>query len=211
MTNKVNDYFFDWNGQYNQMLTGKVNIDKKGDFMKLFTSKKKKKILLDVLLFICLVFFDQFTKYLAILNLKDQSAVPIIKNVLELNYLENRGAAFGMLQDQKIFFILIAVFIIGIISYVLCIMPDDKKYNALHILLVMICSGACGNMIDRIRTDYVVDFIYFVLINFPIFNFADICVTVSTVLLIILFLFYYKEKDFAFLSFKQQKKIREIK
>ena len=193
------------------MLTGKVNIDKKGDFMKLFTSKKKKKILLDVLLFICLVFFDQFTKYLAILNLKDQSAVPIIKNVLELNYLENRGAAFGMLQDQKIFFILIAVFIIGIISYVLCIMPDDKKYNALHILLVMICSGACGNMIDRIRTDYVVDFIYFVLINFPIFNFADICVTVSTVLLIILFLFYYKEKDFAFLSFKQQKKIREIK
>ena len=211
MTNKVNDYFFDWNGQYNQMLTGKVNIDKKGDFMKLFTSKKKKIILLDVLLFICLVVFDQFTKYLAILNLKDQSAVPIIKNVLELNYLENRGAAFGMLQDQKIFFILIAVFIIGIISYVLCIMPDDKKYNALHILLVMICSGACGNMIDRIRTDYVVDFIYFVLINFPIFNFADICVTVSTVLLIILFLFYYKEKDFAFLSFKQQKKIREIK
>ncbi len=209
MTNKVNDYFFDWNGQYNQMLTGKVNIDKKGDFMKLFTSKKKKIILLDVLLFICLVVFDQFTKYLAILNLKDQSAVPIIKNVLELNYLENRGAAFGMLQDQKIFFILIAVFIIGIISYVLCIMPDDKKYNALHILLVMICSGACGNMIDRIRTDYVVDFIYFVLINFPIFNFADICVTVSTVLLIILFLFYYKEKDFAFLSFKQQKKIRE--
>ena len=66
-------------------------------------------------------------------------------------------------------------------------------------------------MIDRIRQDYVVDFIYFVIINFPIFNVADIYVTVSTFFFVILFLFYYKENDFSFLSFKQQKKYREIK
>ncbi|MCH4191230.1 MAG: signal peptidase II [Butyrivibrio sp.] len=175
------------------------------------SNKKKKFILFDIILMIILVLFDQFTKYLAVLQLKDQPAVPIIKGVLELNYLENKGAAFGMLQNQKFFFILIAIMIMFIIAYVIYLLPDDKKYNIMHILLVMVCSGACGNMIDRLANNYVVDFIYFVLINFPIFNVADIYVTVSTALFIILFLFVYKEQDFAFLSFKQQKKYREIK
>ena len=175
-------------------------------------SKKKKIFLIvDFLMIIFLVFLDQFTKYLAVAKLKDKASFPIIRNVLELQYLENKGAAFGMLQNQKAFFILIAVLIMVIIVYVLALVPDDKKYNALHILLVMVGSGACGNMIDRFRTNYVVDFIYFKLINFPIFNVADIYVTVSTFLLLILFLFYYKENDFAFLSFKQQKKFREFK
>ena len=105
----------------------------------------------------------------------------------------------------------LAVLILFIIAYVLFRMPDDKKYNVMHFLLVLIASGAAGNMIDRVRQDYVVDFIYFVIINFPIFNVADIYVTVATFLFIILFLFYYTENDFNFLSFKQQKKFREIK
>ena len=174
---------------------------------------KKKKIFLaiDVLLIILLVALDQFTKYLAVQNLQDKPPFKIIPGVLELNFLKNSGAAFGMLQNQKVFFILVAVLIIAIIAYVLFRMPDDKKYNVMHILLVLIASGAAGNMIDRVRQDYVVDFIYFVIINFPIFNVADIYVTVSTFLFVILFLFYYKENDFSFLSFKQQKKYREIK
>ena len=77
--------------------------------------------------------------------------------------------------------------------------------------LAIIIGGGIGNMIDRFSTGSVVDFIYFVIINFPIFNVADIYVTVSTFLFVILFLFYYKENDFNFLSFKQQKKFREIK
>ena len=89
-------------------------------------------------------------------------------------------------------------------------MPDDKKYKVLHALLSMIAAGAIGNMIDRMRLDYVVDFIYFVLINFPIFNVADIYVSLSTVALVILLLFYYKESDLSFISFKQ-KKYRELK
>ena len=71
-------------------------------------------------------------------------------------------------------------------------------------------AGSIGNMIDRIRYDYVVDFIYFVRINFPIFNVADIYVSLSAVILIILLLFVYKEKDLYFISFKQ-KRYREFK
>ncbi len=175
-------------------------------------SKKKKNFLLfDIIMIVILVAIDQITKFLACKYLQDKPAIKIIDGVLELNFLKNSGAAFGMLQNQKVFFILVAVLILFIIAYVLFRMPDDKKYNVMHVLLVMIASGAVGNMIDRIRQDYVVDFIYFVIINFPIFNVADIYVTVSTFLFVILFLFYYKEDDFSFLSFKQQKKFREMK
>ena len=66
-------------------------------------------------------------------------------------------------------------------------------------------------MIDRIHNDYVIDFIYFVIINFPIFNVADIYVTVATFIFAVLLLFYYKDNDFEFLSFKQQKKFKEFK
>ena len=125
---------------------------------------------------------------------------------LELRFLRNNGAAFGMLQNQKVFFVFVAVLILFVIAYVLFRLPDDKKFNVMHILLALLASGAAGNLIDRVRHDYVVDFIYFVLINFPIFNVADIYVTVSTFLFVILFIFYYKENDFDFLSFNQKRK-----
>ena len=144
------------------------------------------------------------------IHLKDKPAYNIINGVLELNYLENKGAAFGMLQNQKAFFIFVAVVTLSVIGYVLFKVPDRKKYRILHLLLSLIAAGAIGNMIDRIRFDYVVDFIYFVLINFPIFNVADIYVTVSTVALVFLLLFVYKENDLSFISFKQ-KRYREVK
>ena len=173
--------------------------------------KKKIKLLVFDLLFLSfLVFADQFTKYIAVLKLKNQPAFSIIDGVLEFNYLENRGAAFGMLQNQKIFFVFVALIFLGVIAYVLIKVPYEKKYRRLHVLLILIAGGAIGNLIDRLRLDYVVDFIYIVLINFPIFNVADIYVSVSTVVLVILLLFYYKEDDLNFISFKQ-KRYREIK
>ncbi len=172
--------------------------------------KKKLIIFLDLLGIIALVGLDQYTKYLAVIHLKDKPAYSIVSGILELNYLENKGAAFGMLQNQKAFFIFVAVVILGVIGYVLLKTPDSKKYRLLHLLLSLIAAGAIGNMIDRIRLDYVVDFIYFVLINFPIFNVADMYVTVSTVVLVILLLFVYNENDLNFISFKQ-KRYREIK
>lgn len=172
--------------------------------------KKKLLILLDILGICALVALDQYTKYLAVIHLKDKPAFIILNGILELNYLENKGAAFGMLQNQKAFFIFVAVVILGVIGYVLIKTPDNKKYRILHLLLSLIAAGAIGNMIDRIRLNYVVDFIYFVLINFPIFNLADIYVTVSTAALVILLLFVYKESDLNFISFKS-KRYRELK
>lgn len=132
------------------------------------------------------------------------------EGVFELHYLENRGAAFGMLQDQKVLFILIAMIILAVIVYVLFKTPYQKMYTKLHITLVLIAGGAIGNLIDRLRYDYVVDFLYFSLINFPIFNVADIYVTLSSIYLVILLLFVYKESDLEFLTFRT-KKFRDIK
>ncbi len=194
----------------NYILRKKIrNADKKADGRNM---SKRKKILfiIDFMILVLLISLDQFTKYLAVLKLKEQSAFDIIPGILELNYLENRGAAFGMLKNQKFFFVFVAIVIIGLIIYFLYKAPDTKKFNILHLLLVMIASGAIGNMLDRIRLDYVVDFIYLVIIQFPIFNVADMYVTVATAILVIMLLFVYKEEDLNFLSFKQNK-IREIK
>lgn len=173
---------------------------------------KKKVFLLgaDVLLLLILIFIDQLTKHFAVVYLKDQMPIKLIDGVFELNYLENRGAAFGMLQNQKFFFIFIAVVILSVIAYVLLKTPNQRKYVKLHIALVFIASGAIGNMIDRLKLDYVVDFLYFSLINFPIFNVADIYVTLSAIYLVILLLFVYKERDLEFLSFRT-KKFRDVK
>lgn len=171
---------------------------------------KSKLLLFDLLLLILLIALDQYTKYIAVIKLKNKPAFGLIDGVLEFNYLENRGAAFGMLQNQKMFFVFIALVFLGVITYVLFRAPYEKKYNRLHFLLIMISGGAIGNLIDRLRFEYVVDFIYIVLINFPIFNVADIFVTLGTSVLVINVLFVYKENDFNFLSFNQ-KKIRELK
>ena len=170
-----------------------------------WTKHKKKFIIFDFLMIIALIIIDQYTQHLAVLHLKDKPAFSVIDGVFELNYLENRGAAFGMLQNQKGFFLLVSCIVLIAICYILMKMPEDKKYNILHILLVLIASGAIGNMIDRIRLEYVVDFFYFVLINFPIFNMADIYVSVACVLLAIVMLFVYKDEDLDFLSFRKKK------
>lgn len=173
-------------------------------------SSRIQLLLLDIVILPILIAIDQYTKHLAVIRLKNQPAFSIIDGVLEFNYLENKGAAFGMLQNQKIFFVFVAVILLCVIIYVLVKLPMKKKYHKLHFLLITISAGAIGNMIDRLRLDYVVDFIYIVLINFPIFNVADMYVTIATTILAFLVLFIYKEEDFEFLSFKQ-KKYREIK
>lgn len=161
------------------------------------------------MLFVILVITDQLTKHLAVVRLKNQAAYNLINGILEFNYLENRGAAFGVLQNQKYFFVFVALIFIGVIVFVLIKVPAQKKFYSLNILLVMIAAGAVGNMIDRVRYDYVVDFIYLVCIQFPIFNVADIYVTTATVILVFQILFVYKTNDFNFLSFNP-KKFREL-
>ncbi len=163
--------------------------------------RKPGLIIADLFCMLLLIGVDQLTKYAAVARLKYKPAIPIIPSVLELSYLENRGAAFGMLQNQKILFVFVSLLIVAVIVSLLFRLPPQKKYTILHVLLVMIAAGALGNTIDRLRLDYVVDFISFVLIHFPIFNVADIYVTVATCILAILLLFYYKEEDLNFLAF----------
>ena len=172
--------------------------------------KKKFFLFLDLLMIAGLIVFDQYTKQWAKVYLKDKPAYNLINGILELNYLENQGAAFGMLPNQKVFFIFVAFVILFVVGYVLLKVPDQKKYTILHFLFSLIVAGSIGNMIDRVRYDYVVDFIYFVRINFPIFNVADIYATVSAIVLLFLLLFAYKERDLYFISFKQ-KRYREFR
>lgn len=171
---------------------------------------KKKMLIFDLLLVSVLIALDQYTKYLAVLKLKHQPGYSVLGDVLEFHYLENRGAAFGLLQNQKELFIFVGIVFLCAILYVLYKMPSGRKYTVLHILLTTIAGGAIGNMIDRIRLGYVVDFIYLVFINFPIFNVADMYVTIATAVFFFLFLFYYKEEDLNFLDFKQNK-YKELK
>lgn len=172
--------------------------------------KKSSRIIIDLIIFIFCIFADQITKYLAVIHLKDQRPYVLIDGVFELNYLENTGAAFGMLKNQKALFVLISIIVLIVITVILLKTPNKSKYSIFRISLVLIASGAVGNsLIDRVRFDYVIDFLYFKLINFPIFNVADIFVTVGTAILAIIILFVYKEEDLDFMSF-QKKTIREI-
>ncbi|MCM1057811.1 MAG: signal peptidase II [Firmicutes bacterium] len=176
-------------------------------------SQKRAKVimlLIDMVVTALLLLLDQFTKYLAITRLKNNPAVVLIQDVLELDYLENRGSAFGMLQNQKFFILFVGFVFLAVILFFLFKLPGEKKFRIVHILLAAVIAGGIGNMIDRFRFDYVVDFISFVLINFPIFNVADCYIVVSVIGLFILFLFVFQEKDLEFLNFKQNR-YREMK
>ena len=171
--------------------------------------KRKTYIGIGIVLIAALVFLDQFTKHLAVLHLKDQPNIIWVKGVMELEDLENRGAAFGILQNQQWLFILLFFLFVTAVIIFYCRMPLDKKYLPVQIISLFLIAGGLGNLIDRIRLGYVIDFFYFSLINFPIFNVADIYVTVGMVILFILLIFYYKEEDFDLLfslSSKKEKK-----
>ncbi len=169
------------------------------------TTNKKKiiRFIIDLVIIAFLIGLDQFTKMLAVAALKDKPAIKILDRVFELSYLENRGAAFGMLQNQKIYFVVIAVIMCIVVCYMLIKMPLDTKYFLLRACMVLIGAGAIGNLIDRVTLNYVVDFFYFVLINFPIFNVADIYVSVACVVLAIIILFVYKDEDLEFIKLKK--------
>lgn len=153
-------------------------------------------------LIIILILADQLTKLWALAELRGSEGISVITGIFELQYLENRGAAFGILQNHQVLFLLITVLVAVLLTYIYARIPDDKKYIPLRICYVLLMAGAFGNMIDRAFRGYVVDFFYFKLIDFPIFNVADIYVTVTMVLLMGLILFYYKEEDLEFLSRK---------
>lgn len=148
-----------------------------------------------LLLMVVLLALDQFTKLAAAAYLKGNEGISLIKGCLKLYYVENRGAAFGIFQGGQIFFYIITAVVMGLLIFFYLKMPGGKKYFPLRLCTVFLMSGAIGNFIDRVWHHFVIDFIYFELIDFPVFNAADIYVTCSAVVLAVLLLFVYKEEE----------------
>lgn len=156
---------------------------------------KRNSCIIGAISSILLLFLDQLTKYFASTNLKGGNSIILIKDLFQLHYLENRGAAFGMMQGMKILFVIGTVLMLALMIFIYWKSPMDKRYRWARFILILLTSGALGNLTDRLVLDYVVDFFYFELINFPIFNVADIYVTCGMVLMILFCFFYYKEEE----------------
>ena len=163
--------------------------------------KKAPVLILYAIVFLALLWTDLHTKQLALTHLKDQADVVLIPGALVLRYLENRGAAFGMLQDARIFFLVIGILFLGAAILFFYRTAASKGLVLMKICVLLIASGAAGNLADRLSRGYVVDFIYFSLINFPIFNVADCYVTIGTALLFIALIFVYREEDLKVIGF----------
>ena len=144
---------------------------------------------------ILLIAPDQIVKQWVMAVLKPGGPIVFIPGVLELTYVENRGAAFGILQNRQWFFVVVTVAVLAGVLWIYPRIPEKRRFLPLRLCACFIAAGAIGNMIDRISRGYVVDFIYFRLINFPVFNVADIYVTCSAFALAFLFLFYYKDQE----------------
>ncbi len=165
------------------------------------------------LAFLALVFIYQLTKLLSRKYLISETGASktfyLIKNVLCFHYLENRGSVWGIMQGKINFLLLISIVLFAVLVYVYVKLPKERFYLPLLWIDLFMIVGAVGNTIDRIVFGYVTDFIYVEIINFPIFNFADCCITVAAALTIVLILTRYKDDNFSFLSLKKQKATEE--
>ncbi len=142
-----------------------------------------------VLLYVLLLGADILTKYITVNMLKPIGEVCIIKNFFYLTYVENEGMAFGMMEGARWLFVIVTLVVLAV--FYRYILRDGRFRKTVGISAVLIAAGATGNLIDRIRTGYVVDFLRFVFFghSFAVFNFADILITCGTALLCLHILF----------------------
>lgn len=144
--------------------------------------------MLYIFIIVFAVGIDQLTKYLAQTLLMPVKSVPLVQGIFHLTYARNTGAAFSILKDTQILLIPVTgVIIATIICYMIKI--RNNRAIVLKLSLALISGGALGNFIDRIRLGYVTDFFDFTLINYPIFNFADVFVVFGILILVYTVLF----------------------
>ncbi len=148
--------------------------------------------MLCVIAIILMVALDQIVKIWAINSLQPVRTIPIIEDVFHLTYVENRGAAFSIMQDQRTFFIISTIIILTVL--IIAIKKEYFTHKIGYVSAYIIIAGALGNFIDRVRLGFVVDMFDFRLINFPVFNIADICVTVGAVFAAYYILFKHEDK-----------------
>jgi signal peptidase II len=168
---------------------------------------KNRKIRFEVVFVLAVVLLtalDQLSKVWAV-SLKNSQGIAVIPDVFEFYYLENTGTAWGMFAGARIMFLVITCLVVVIVAFVVWKMPATGKYIPMYVCMTLLASGGIGNFIDRLVLGYVRDFLYFKLIDFPVFNVADSYVTVGLIMLIILVFFVYDEKDFDFLPFMKEK------
>lgn len=135
------------------------------------------------LMIILFVIFDQIVKYLVVNCLYLGENIEIIKNFFSITYVENDGAAFSILSGSRIFFILLGI---GACLYIIKCSKNKQKIEQFCYYLLI--SGILGNLIDRVINGYVIDYLDFYVFgyNFPVFNFADICITVGAAMLLVI-------------------------
>lgn len=170
------------------------------------TKHKIKIYIIPILCIGLLVALDQITKFIVRTSFALYESHPLIKNVFHLTYIQNTGIAWGMFKNGRTIFLILTILVLLICACFYAKIPESKRFTPIRVCLVFLVSGAIGNMIDRISLRYVVDFFDFRLINFPIFNVADIYVTVSMIVLILLCAFYYHEHEIDALFSKSERK-----
>ena len=156
---------------------------------------RQKRCIIGIILLIILIVLDQFTKRLASTYLMDTAGIDLIPGVLRLQYLENTGMAFSLFEGQMILFYVMTIVLSLAIIWCMRKLPVSNKFNFVYFLFVALLAGAIGNFIDRVFYKYVIDFIYFVLIDFPVFNVADIYVTVSVFVMLAMVLFFFSDEE----------------
>lgn len=163
---------------------------------------KAKKGIIAIVAMAILIFLDKWTKYLVASNLELHETIPVIEGVFQINFIKNVGMAWSMLSGKQILFIVLTPIVIFFLVKEFLCLPNEKKYTPIRVICVFLVAGAIGNLIDRIGFGEelfhggVIDFLDFCLINFPVFNVADIYVTCSVIALLIVMLVKYKEDDF---------------
>ncbi len=153
---------------------------------------KTGKRIIHLVLCIVLIGLDQLSKLWARSVLKGGADITVVPKLLSFSYLENRGAVWGIFQGKKMFLILLTAVIFFAVLLIYFKLPMDGRYNPARIVLVFIAAGGLGNLIDRVIFGYVTDFIRFDFIDFPVFNVADIYITVCEVLALFLVFFVYR-------------------
>jgi signal peptidase II len=158
--------------------------------------------ILPIIAVVILILLDQGTKFWVLASLKPIHNMTLVEGFMDLTFVENRGVAFGMFSGQRWFILLLTgIIAVGLIWFYKA-MPKKKEYFPLRVSLVMVLSGAIGNIIDRLFRGYVVDFFEFTFFEWPVFNVADIYVVVGVTLLALMILFVVKDED---LDFKKKK------
>mgnify|MGYP004493385635 FL=1 len=149
-------------------------------------------MLIWIIISLAVVLLDQGTKLLVIHNIAPTDTISVLPRILNLVYVKNTGAAFSILSGKTFFLSLISLAVcVGIVWYLIKNRPENKLM-LLSVSLVL--GGAVGNLIDRMLRGSVVDFFEVIFVDFPVFNVADIAITVGAVLLMIYVLFFDREK-----------------